>query len=160
MIRRPLAALAVLALAAACGSDSSSAPKPPTYSATLRADAERPNPVNLPNAGGSASVVKNGNVYTYTVTYSGLTGSPTISHIHGPANSTAAAGILVNFTVPAGLPANSGSFSGTFTAADIVASRGVSGDSLDVLLKNGNSYVNVHSAANPGGEIRGQLLAQ
>ena len=33
----------------------------------------------------------------------------------------------------------------------------ITGDSLLVLLGNGNAYTNVHTAANPGGEIRGQI---
>jgi len=33
-------------------------------------------------------------------------------------------------------------------------------DSLLVLLRNGQAYVNVHTTANPGGEIRGQLVRQ
>jgi hypothetical protein len=36
-------------------------------------------------------------------------------------------------------------------------SKGVSGDSLKVLLNNGNAYVNVHTAAHGAGEIRGQV---
>jgi hypothetical protein len=30
-------------------------------------------------------------------------------------------------------------------------------DSLLVLLRNGNAYINIHTAANPDGEIRGQI---
>ena len=33
-------------------------------------------------------------------------------------------------------------------------------DSLDVLLRTGNAYVNVHTPTNGGGEIRGQLLTR
>ncbi len=35
----------------------------------------------------------------------------------------------------------------------------ISLDSLRVLFNNGNAYVNVHTSANPGGEIRDQVHA-
>jgi hypothetical protein len=38
--------------------------------------------------------------------------------------------------------------------------KGVSSDSLMVLLNNGNAYINVHTAAHGGGEIRGQVVRQ
>jgi hypothetical protein len=37
-------------------------------------------------------------------------------------------------------------------------SSSISGDSLLSLLNSGRTYTNVHTAANPGGEIRGQIL--
>jgi hypothetical protein len=36
----------------------------------------------------------------------------------------------------------------------------VSGDSLLVLLNNGNAYVNIHTQNRTGGEIRGQIIRQ
>jgi hypothetical protein len=45
---------------------------------------------------------------------------------------------------------------GSFTAANITAA-GVSFDSLLVLMRNGNSYVNVHTVNHPAGEVRGQV---
>lgn len=47
---------------------------------------------------------------------------------------------------------------GTITADDLVG--GLAGQSLEVLLdemKTGNTYVNVHTSQNPGGEVRGQI---
>lgn len=47
---------------------------------------------------------------------------------------------------------------GTITAADLVGS--LAGATLDDLvdeLRSGNAYVNVHTMANPPGEIRGQI---
>lgn len=47
---------------------------------------------------------------------------------------------------------------GTITADDLVG--GLAGEDLDDLLtemRAGNTYVNVHTTTNPGGEIRGQI---
>ena len=54
--------------------------------------------------------------------------------------------------------------SGKLAEGDIdlskAASSTVSGDSLKVLLNNGAAYINVHTAAHPGGEIRGQIVKE
>jgi hypothetical protein len=78
----------------------------------------------------------------------------TAAHIHGPATVTQNAGVLVPLTTP-----TAPTVTGSFTGADITAS-GVSADSLLVLLRAGLTYVNVHTSANPPGEIRGQLVVQ
>jgi hypothetical protein len=151
-------ALVALASLSACGDDTTSTPPAPTFQATLNAANERPTSLTLPGTG-SATVVQNGTTFTYTVNYAGLTGTPTLSHIHGPADATKAVGVLVNFNI--GTPTSgTGSFTGTFTAADIVPASGqpaISMDSLITLMRTGNAYVNVHTNANKGGEIRGQL---
>ncbi len=51
---------------------------------------------------------------------------------------------------------------GTITAEDVLAPAALTGadDPLAALVEQmraGNAYVNVHTSANPGGEIRGQL---
>jgi hypothetical protein len=151
-------ALVALASLAACGDDTKTAPPPPTYTATLNGANERPSPVTTTGTG-SATVVQSGTTFTYTVNYANMTGAPILSHIHGPADATKAVGVIVNFDI--GAPTSgTGSFSGTFTGADIVAPSGqtpISVDSLIKLMTTGNAYVNVHPNANKGGEIRGQL---
>lgn len=136
---------------AGCGDSDPTGPQPETFSATLTGAAERPNPVTT-GATGSATVVYTPSTssFSYTLTVSGITGV-TAAHIHGPATVEQAAGVLVPLTEP-----TTASVNGTFTAADLTAAAG-SVDNLLALLRSGSAYVNVHTAANPGGEIRGQL---
>ena len=158
-----IAALSLSAIAA-CNSDDDD-PAPVTgpvsveFTATLNAANERQaNPVNSSGTG-TATVVQTGTEFAYTVNYSGLTGSPTLAHIHGPADASVSTGVMVAFN-PSSASGTSGSFSGRFIAADILSQGGrppVSVDSLVALMKSGNVYVNVHTAQYPAGEIRGQL---
>ena len=131
-------------------------PGPETFSATLTPGAERPNPVdNAPNASGTATfTLRTATTMDFAIDVSGLTGPPVGAHIHGPASVDAFAGILVGFTPLASI--TSGRIaSGSFTTP---SAAGVSFDSVLVLMRNGNAYVNVHTALNPGGEIRGQIV--
>jgi hypothetical protein len=77
----------------------------------------------------------------WTVTYSGLT--PTAGHIHGPAAPGANAGVLVPLTGDLVSP-----IKGSATLTDAQISD----------LEAGRMYVNLHTADNKGGEIRGQLV--
>lgn len=78
----------------------------------------------------------------WKVTYTGLSGPATAAHFHGPAEAGKNAGVAV--AIPnAGTSPVSGSATLTDAqAADLVA---------------GKYYINIHTAANPGGEIRGQV---
>ena len=79
----------------------------------------------------------------YTATWQGLTGPATMGHFHGPAAPGANAGVVVpwgnNITSP---------FKGSATLTDAQMAD----------LEAGKWYANVHTAANPGGEIRGQMM--
>lgn len=77
---------------------------------------------------------------TWTGTYAGLTGPATAAHFHGPAEVGKNAGVMV--PSPAALPIQG---SAVLTDAQVQA------------LTGGMMYFNVHTAANPGGEIRGQV---
>ncbi len=73
----------------------------------------------------------------------GLTGDATAAHFHGPAEPGKNAGVLV--------PApgvKSGSFEGSATLNEDQAKH----------LTAGQTYFNIHTAANPGGEVRGQVV--
>ena len=97
---------------------------------------------------------------TYKVTFGGLADSAIAAHIHGPfdpANpGSGTAPVVLGFSpVPRD---KSGTITGTAVKGTASLGNNVSWDSLLVLLRNGHSYVNVHSKLYPGGEIRGQLL--
>ncbi len=110
--------------------------------ADLSAAAQVP-PVNSPATGTFAgSLDTTTHVLTYTVTYSGLTGPATAAHLHGPAAAGANAGVAVPIAAPLASPIKGHA---TLTPAQ------------EKDLLSGLYYANIHTAANKGGEIRGQV---
>jgi hypothetical protein len=79
---------------------------------------------------------------TYTATYSGLSGPATAAHFHGPADPGKNAGVAVGVQGSVASP-----IKGTATLTDAQAAD----------LAAGKWYFNVHTEANKGGEIRGQV---
>ena len=125
------------------------------FSASLTGDQEVPPPTGTQSASGSATV----NIITdsevteinYEVTYSGLSGPLLAAHIHcGPPG--VAAGIMLPFVI------GPSPFSGTLKETDFMACGSVTtfAGAIDA-IRAGNAYVNLHTALNPPGEIRGQL---
>ena len=87
-------------------------------------------------------------ILSYTVTWSNLTGPVSGMHIHGTASKGFNAPILQNFSTYPKEPA--GSYSGTLLIDGVVFK--------EENLFRGAYYINIHTAANPGGEIRGQIV--
>ncbi len=85
---------------------------------------------------------------TYTITWHSLTGVPVGSHIHGDAPRGVNASVKHNFT--ALIPKAT---EGTFTNSVLVDEVAIS----EKDLLGGLYYLNIHTAAYPGGEIRGQI---
>jgi hypothetical protein len=136
------------------------------YTATLTGAQEVPAITTSGSGTWTATLDQSTNILTYQLTFSGLGSAATMAHIHGPAAVGVNAGILVDFATSTvtGRVLNlgtSGSGTGTvnLTATSVITAT-VSGDSLRKLLDSGNAYVNVHSATNGGGEIRGQIVKQ
>jgi Cu/Zn superoxide dismutase len=84
---------------------------------------------------------------SWKVTFDGLSGDAVAAHIHGPADAGANAGVEVNIGKESGGGLKS-PMEGKFTLTDAQLA--------DVMA--GKTYVNVHTAANKGGEIRGQIM--
>ncbi|MEH2502744.1 hypothetical protein V1290_001555 [Bradyrhizobium sp. AZCC 1578] len=79
---------------------------------------------------------------SWKLSYSGLSGPATAAHFHGPAEAGKNAGVAVAIPNATSSPVEGSATLTDAQAADLVA---------------GKYYVNIHTAANPGGEIRGQV---
>lgn len=78
----------------------------------------------------------------WTIEYSGLSGAPAAGHFHGPADAGANAGVAVPLEGDLASPIKGSATLTDAQAADLMA---------------GKYYLNLHTAANKGGEIRGQV---
>lgn len=109
---------------------------------------EKPNAVTTDGAG-SGTLKIQGSTLTFDIRYSGLGGPATAAHIHGPAGVDGTAGVMINLA-----PFNGGAFgtAGTFSGSIILAPE------QKAAILSGKTYVNVHTAANGPGEIRGQVV--
>ncbi len=107
-------------------------------------------------ATGTASFSVVGQTLLYSIEVTDLT-DVTTAHIHGPAGVDVNGGVIQGLcNSDDGPVCRTGTVNGVLVAGAATRSR-IPFDSLVVLMRNGNAYVNVHSAANPGGEIRGQI---
>jgi hypothetical protein len=112
---------------------------------TLKADLKGSNEVPPNSSAGSgtaqATLDTETKVLTWTIAYKDLSGPVVGAHFHGPSEPGKNAGIVLPFkTVESPIRG-----SATLTDAQI----------SDLLA--GKWYANIHTAANPGGELRGNM---
>jgi hypothetical protein len=107
-------------------------------------------PAKTVDGSGTADVTynKETKVLSFTLNWTGLTGVPTGSHIHGPAARGVNAGVKFDF-----FDAFPKTVSGTYSSSVTVDNVAIKEDSLLM----GFYYFNIHTDLNKGGEIRGQI---
>jgi hypothetical protein len=151
-LRLSIATLTVSALAviSGCGmmkpsSTSMAGANLVALSTQLRAASEVP--PNASQASGTVDAVLNRetNLLRWKVNYTGLSGPATAAHFHGPAAVGANAGVVLPWPNPVTSPMEGSATLTPAQAAELVAGRW---------------YANIHTAANPGGEIRGQMMVR
>lgn len=154
----------------ACSDDSPTAPSgssPTTFTAVLLPANEVPAIAGAEAAGsGTATITLNltrdsyGDIiaatFDFTVTATGFPNGTALTdaHIHG-----APAGVNGGILVSLGLTAGAITFpngGGTFTKNGITTTVG---QANAIVANPANFYFNIHTAANPGGVARGQLVA-
>lgn len=97
---------------------------------------------------------------SYKVTWSGLTDSVSLMHIHGLAPTGFAAGVVQTIVGASNsiFPQKTSgkyTFLKSGTISGVLLADGVAVKEQDIL--NGVYYMNIHTPAYPGGEIRGQI---
>lgn len=142
---------AIAFIVASCKKDKNNGnnPDPNVYSIAATMNGAKEVPANATAGSGTltGSYNKSTNKLTYTIAWSGLTGTSTAMHFHGPATTTVSTGVAVGLTITT--PGATGGATGEVTLTEA--------QEADLLA--GMWYLNVHTAANPGGEIRGQVAA-
>ncbi len=113
-----------------------------TFTTQMRGGNEVPPVATSANGQVDAMLNTETNVLRWRLTYTNLSGPARAGHFHGPAAIGANAGVVLPFP---GLMSSPMEGSATLTAAQVAD------------LMAGRWYANIHTAANPGGEIRGQM---
>lgn len=112
------------------------------YIASLSGASEVP-PVETEATGMAELMFDTGSMaLTWTVTYEGLTGPATAAHFHGPAGAGETAPPVIDL--------------GSDLASPVEGSAILTDEQAD-MLASGQLYLNIHTEANPGGEIRGPV---
>lgn len=89
-----------------------------------------------------ATLTPDTHVLSWRIVHAGLSGPVTKAHFHGPAMANQNSGVSLDVTGSTGSPITGRATLTAAQAADLVA---------------GKWYMNLHTAAHPDGEVRGQV---
>jgi hypothetical protein len=150
---RVLAVLAALAaIGVACKDDTTGIPAGvEVYTATLNGANEAPTPVTTTATGTAIVTVIGDTLVSWKVDILTPIDSIFLGHIHRRAADSTFGNVRVDF---APTPTGAG-FTGTATVGSALVA-----DSIITILHEGRAYVNIHTKAHTGGEIRGTLVRQ
>jgi hypothetical protein len=141
-----LAGLSLIAVMNSC----SGAMTTTTYNATLSGANEVPPVTTSSNtiASATATFDSSNNVLTVNGTYAYLSGQVKAQHIHAHGSTDASTSANIVWTLTNTATVAQGSFAGKFTLTNSQVTD----------LNSGRYYINLETAANPSGEVRGQLI--
>jgi hypothetical protein len=141
-----LAAAAILAVPA-------TAAAPTKLHATLSGAKEVPKTTSKATGKATFTISSTGKSIAYTLSATGLSGKAQAAHIHLGKPGKAGGVMIAIATKPFSLPKK-----GTLTSKQFSKVPGASTFSAAIkAIKAGNTYVNIHTTKDPGGEIRGQI---
>jgi len=149
-VRLSLATLSLVAAAAITGCGMMQRQSMPASNMVALSTQLRAANEGTPNASQASGTVdavfnKDTSLLRWKVSYTGLSGPATAAHFHGPASVGTNAGVVLPWSGPITSPMEGSATLSAAQAAELVAGRW---------------YANVHTAANPGGEIRGQMTVR
>jgi hypothetical protein len=139
-------------LLAACGGSSNTDNNPPATADTVTIDINPSGKYAIPpvdgnaSASGSITLNKDSGALSGQVTASNLSGAITAAHIHA-AVAGKSGGIVITLEVD----------SANANQLNVPAGTVLDQSAMDALLA-ANYYVNIHTAAHAGGEVRGQIV--
>jgi hypothetical protein len=137
------------------------------FQATLLGANEVPTPVTAPGSGTAILAVTLDTFFAFRLDVAAID-SPTVAHIHEGAAGVPGGVIVTLYSGPTRRLAYTGALGqGQFKPSQLTelplgygATARARFDSLLVLMRTGNVYVNVHSRSNPAGHMRGQIQPQ
>jgi hypothetical protein len=144
------------------------------YTANLSGAVESPPNASAGTGTATVTIDDVANTMLVEVSFSGLSGTTTASHIHAATATplTGTAGVATQTPTFSGFPlgATSGTYSNlfdlltasTYNSSFVTANGGTAAGAESALLSaiaSGKAYLNIHTSAFPGGEIRGFLVA-
>jgi hypothetical protein len=134
----------ILILVGVSGSVSTASAEAITLKADLKGSNEVP-PNNSPASGeATATFNTETKALSWIIIFKDLTGPAVAAHFHGPGEPGKNAGIVLPFK----------------SAQSPIEGTAVLSDAQVADLIAGKWYTNIHTAANPGGELRGQMVKQ